>query len=255
MFKLGLIGYPLGHSFSAAYFNGKFSREGIDGVYNIYPIESITQLTDIIEIDPGILGLNVTVPYKEQVLDSLDLVSAEAQEIGAVNVVSIDYGHHKKPFLTGFNTDCIGFRESVRSLLRNDVRSALVLGTGGASKAVCHALKQLGIDFTLISRTPVTDSGYRILAYDQLNENIIKRNRLIVNATPVGMYPKVDDAPPIPYNHLTDLHILYDLIYNPEETKFMRLGRAKGAKVKNGLEMLHRQAEAAWDIWRHQFDL
>ena len=242
----GLIGYPLGHSFSAKYFNEKFEREGIDNCYKLFPLISIDNLKDLLESNPSLQGLNVTIPYKEKVIPFLNNISPDAQAIGAVNVIKINNDNDGRiPILSGFNTDWKGFSLSLIPLLNESVKSALVLGTGGASKAVCYALKQLGITHHLVSRSASTGE----YTYKDLNEDIIKDNLLIVNTTPLGMSPKINTYPDIPYQFLTDRHICYDLVYNPEETEFMKKSARYGAKVKNGLEMLHRQAELSWEIW------
>jgi len=244
--KYGLIGYPLGHSYSEKYFNSKFEKDGIDSIYTLYPIESIDRLPSLIRTTDGLRGLNVTIPYKEEVIKYLNVLSEDAREIGAVNVIKIVEGvGDGEKTLTGYNTDYIGFSESLKPLLDEDVRHALILGTGGASKAVAYALGQLGIEYKFVSRTP----GKGRLGYGDLNENVIRESRLIVNTTPVGMYPKVDNAPDIPYSFLGKNHICYDLVYNPESTLFMKLAAERGATVKNGLEMLKLQADAAWKIW------
>lgn len=244
-----LIGYPLGHSFSAEFFNEKFKNEGIEESYVLCPLISFSDFPRFILDNPGLEGFNVTIPYKQKIISCLDFVTDDVRKIGAVNVVSIIPGHKGKlglPFqLAGFNTDCIGFRKSLEPLLNPNIRKALVLGSGGASKAVCHVLRELGILFKVVSRSPEDDE----IAYGDLNEDIMTDNLLIVNTTPLGMSPKVDACPDIPYSFVSDRHVCYDLVYNPDVTKFMSLCKCRGAKVKNGLEMLHLQALAAWDIW------
>ncbi|MDE7438100.1 MAG: shikimate dehydrogenase [Muribaculaceae bacterium] len=242
----GLIGYPLGHSFSAKYFNEKFAEEGIDNSYRLFPLQSIDELGNLLESYPALQGLNITIPYKEKVIPFLSDISPEALAIGAVNVIKINnYNEGRIPILSGYNTDWKGFSLSLIPLLNESVKSALVLGTGGASKAVCYALKRLGITPHLVSRSH-SSSEY---IYKDLNEDIIKENLLIVNTTPLGMSPNVVSCPDIPYHYLTDRHICYDLVYNPEVTEFMTRSAHYGATVKNGLEMLHRQAELSWEIW------
>lgn len=242
--KYGLIGYPLGHSFSQRYFTEKFERDGIDAAYSLYPLENINLLSSLISDSPNLKGLNVTIPYKEDVIRFLDEVSDDVKEIGAVNVIKISNKDGKRS-LKGYNSDFVGFSDSLKPILREEVKNALVLGTGGASKAVVYALKNLGITPTLVSRTHKEG----VLSYEELNEEIMAKNLLIVNTTPLGMFPKVDACAPIPYHLLTGAHICYDLVYNPETTEFMRRAEERGATVKNGLEMLYRQAERAWDIW------
>lgn len=239
----GLIGKKLGHSFSADFFNKKFAEEGIPETYRLFQLQSITDFPSLILQYPELKGLNVTLPYKQDVMLFLDHISPEASGIGAVNVVKIKWG--KDIILTGFNTDYIGFRDSLIPLLNNEIKKALILGTGGASKAVAYVLKNLDIDFTFVSRNPSDGQ----LSYQDLTPEIISQNLLIVNTTPLGMWPDVDSCPPIPYDALTSRHVCYDLVYNPETTSFMKLASQKGAITKNGLEMLHLQALAAWDIW------
>ena len=237
----GLIGHPLGHSFSARYFAEKFAAEGIDARYDNFDLADICEVENLRHLH----GFNVTIPYKQAVIPYLDGMSDEARAIGAVNTVRVENGR-----FYGYNTDVIGFRESLRDWFSEDnasVRSALVLGTGGASKAVCYALTQLGIAWQLVSRTPKEGC----LTYNDLRKDtsILASTALIVNCTPLGTFPNVDACPDIPYDLLTPAVRLYDLVYNPEETLFLRRGREQGCPVKNGLEMLHRQAEAAWKIW------
>lgn len=243
----GLIGYPLGHSFSANYFNSKFDREGIDNSYHLFPIKSISELPSLLKTNNQIEGLNVTIPYKEAVIPFLQVLSDDAAQIGAVNTIKIIHRHSmENPSLIGFNTDWKGFSISLYPLLKPSIDSALILGTGGASKAVKYALDKLGIKCVTVSRYKSKGD----LIYSELTKEIIDQNLLIVNTTPLGMIPDVDSAPPIPYKFLTDSHVCYDLIYNPEFTEFMRCAKLMGATVKNGLEMLHLQAELSWEIWK-----
>ena len=232
MQKYGLIGYPLGHSFSKNFFNQKFESEHIDAQYINFEIPSIKDFKDVLKFNPELHGLNVTIPYKEQVIPYLDDLDEDARLIGAVNVIKFARGFLGKTKLIGYNSDVIGFRRSIEPLLTDSHRRALILGTGGASKAVFHGLKQLGVESTFVSRTA--------------KEGCIT---VIVNTTPLGMFPNVDSCPDIPYEWLTPNHLLYDLLYNPDETLFMRRGKERGAVVKNGLEMLLLQAFAAWEIW------
>jgi shikimate dehydrogenase len=242
----GLIGYPLSHSFSARYFAKKFVDENIsDAAYQLFPLEEISMLPLLIRQQPDLQGFNITIPYKVHVLPFLDHISKEAASVGAVNCVKIERNATGVK-LTGYNTDIYGFSESLVPALKPEQRKALVLGTGGASKAVCYTLKELGISCTLVSRSGKQKS---CLQYSQLTDKIISENLLIVNTTPVGMYPDTDVCPDIPYQFLDNRHLLYDLIYNPEETKFMRMGREAGASVMNGLQMLELQAEKSWEIW------
>lgn len=240
MDKYGLIGFPLGHSFSRGFFTEKFAREGIDAEYVNFEIPDASMLLDVIRDNPELRGLNVTLPHKQAVIPLLDELSDEAREIGAVNVIRVRDGK-----LKGFNSDIIGFTESIKPLLQPWHKKALVLGTGGASKAICIGLKRLGIEWTYVSRTPREG----MLTYSDLTAEVMQQYMVIVNCSPVGMFPKTGEAPNIPYELLTPKHLLYDLVYNPEETLFMQKGRAQDAIVKNGLEMLHLQAIASWEFW------
>ena len=242
MKKYGLIGYPLGHSFSKNYFNEKFHSEGIDAEYVNFEIPHISDLPGIVAGNPNLVGLNVTIPYKEQVISYLDELDEAAAAIGAVNVIRIERNHGKTR-LVGYNSDVIGFTQSIESLLEPHHKKALILGTGGASKAIHYGLQQLGLESLFVSRSRSNDNT---ITYD---DEIMKEYKVIVNCTPVGMYPKADEAPRIPYECLTPEHLLYDLLYNPNTTLFMKKGSDHGAIVKNGLEMLLLQAFGAWDIW------
>lgn len=241
----GLIGYPLSHSFSKGYFAEKFQKEHIEGCrYDNYPIEDISLLSGIIESNPELIGLNVTIPYKEKVLTFLHSISDEAKEIGAVNTIKINRSG-KHITLSGYNTDVYGFGESLKPLLEPHHTSALILGTGGASKAVKFTLNKLGIDFIQVSR----NRGEKILAYEDLSKEIIEKYKIIVNTTPLGTFPKIEEYPSLPYHYLSSQHLLYDLVYNPEVTAFLKHGLTHHCQIKNGLEMLHLQAEKAWEIW------
>ncbi len=244
MTKFGLVGYPLGHSFSRSFFNDKFQGEKIDAEYLNFEIPSIEQFTEIIETHPELKGLNVTIPYKQQVMDYLDEVSPEARAIGAVNVVRVEH-NGKNVKLIGFNSDVIGFTQSIEPLLRTHHKKALILGTGGASKAINYGLKKLGLETLFVSRSKRDNC----ITYEDINADVLKEYEVIVNCSPKGMYPHTDECPDIPYEHLTYNNLLYDLVYNPEETLFMKNGKAHGAQVKNGLEMLILQALASWDFW------
>ena len=236
----GLIGYPLTHSFSVKYFAGKFAEEGItDTVYNNYPLESIEELPDLIKKE-NLSGFNITIPYKESVIEYLDMIEDTAEAIGAVNCVKISDGK-----LKGYNTDEFGFRESLKTFVGDTKLKALVLGTGGSSKAISHALTTLAIPFTFVSRRKKAEW----LTYSELTESIIADHRLIINTSPIGMFPNINECPDVPYQHLTSGHFLYDLLYNPAETEFLNKGSDRGAKTKNGLEMLHLQAVKNWEIW------
>lgn len=245
MDKYGLIGYPLGHSFSITYFNQKFADEGINAKYENYELKSIDQLEEVLAMNPELKGLNVTIPYKEKVMDFLDSVAPEAQAIGAVNVIKVIHDGNKLK-LKGFNSDVIGFTQSIEPMIDHKWhQKALVLGTGGASKAICYGLKSLGIDPVCVSRYERPGT----ICYNQVTPEVIKEYNVVVNCTPVGMYPNVDECPPLPYEAMDQHTILYDLIYNPDETLFMKRGREYGADVKNGLEMLLLQAFASWEFW------
>ncbi len=238
--EYGLIGYPLTHSFSPAYFNSKFQREGIDAAYHSFPIADINELSELLRVHPQLRGLNVTVPYKQSVIQYVSELDETATIVGAVNCIAIHNGRMK-----GYNTDVFGFGHSLRPLLKKQHTQALVLGTGGASKAITFVLDKIGIAYQMISRT----HSAGVFTYDELTDEIVASHTLIINATPLGMYPSVASMPPIPSAAITPRHLLYDLVYNPEETLFMKMGKAQGAQTKNGLEMLHLQAEAAWRIW------
>lgn len=242
----GLIGYPLGHSFSQNFFNQKFEGEKIDARYVNFEIKSIDKLREILASYPHLAGFNITIPYKEQIFDYLDAVDPEARAIGAVNVVKVFHQPDGSISLKGYNSDSVGFWDSLRPMLTPGVHTAaLVLGTGGASKAVAHALESNGIAAQKVSRKPGPD----VITYADLTPEVMERHKIIVNATPVGMYPHVDECPNIPYDRLTAEHICYDLLYNPDTTLFMRRAAEQGAQVKNGLEMLLLQAFVSWNIW------
>lgn len=244
----GLIGFPLKHSFSANFFAEKFHREEINAEYLNFEIEDIHEIRRVILFHQHLKGLNVTIPYKEKVLPFLHDISPEAKKIGAVNTIRVDRKPGDMYFyrLTGYNTDYIGFRDSLLPLLNPAIhRKALILGTGGASKAVAQALQDLHISWQYVSRTP----GENRLTYDLLTPEVMSTHQLIVNASPVGTFPHSDVCPDIPYQLLTADHLLYDLVYNPEETLFLKKGKAQGTLIKNGREMLEIQAGAAWEIW------
>ena len=245
MKRYGLIGYPLGHSFSVGYFNEKFKAEHIDAEYLNFEIPSIDRFVEVVEEHPNLCGLNVTIPYKQQVIPFLDELDKTAASIGAVNVIKVIRLPKGKVKLVGYNSDVIGFCQSIEPLLTAHHTHALVLGTGGASRAVTYGLKSLGLQPVYVSRT----KRENILCYNDLSPEVMAQYSVIVNTSPVGMYPKVDQCPDIPYNLLTPNHLLYDLIYNPDETLFLKKGKAHGAVTKNGLEMLLLQAFAAWNIW------
>ena len=236
----GLIGYPLVHSFSQAYFKKKFAELNIDADYELFPIPDISEFPQILTSHPDLGGLNVTIPYKETVIPFLDELDDKAREIGAVNCITIRNGKTK-----GYNTDAEALRKTLFPLLKPHHTHALVLGTGGASKAVAYVLKSLNIPYKLVSRNHKEGS----FTYTDITKEIINEYKLIINTTPMGMTPNMGSYAPIPYNKLGMQHLLYDLVYNPEETRFLSLGRAHGAAIKNGIEMLQLQAEAGWEIW------
>jgi shikimate dehydrogenase len=241
----GLIGFPLTHSFSKKYFTEKFEKEGIkDSAYDLFEIKDVKDLPAVLKNNPGLKGLNVTIPYKESIIELLDELDEPVKKIKAVNVIKVTNGK-----LKGFNSDFHGFKISLLNFLEKDAKiKALVLGTGGAAKAVKAVLEDLKIHYWNVSRIATED----IISYEQLDKDIIGSFKLIINTTPVGMYPNVENAPPIPYEFLTQEHYLFDLVYNPEETLFMKKGKQAGARTKNGLEMLYLQAEKAWDIWNNE---
>lgn len=245
MKRYGLIGYPLGHSFSQKYFTEKFDRECVDARYDLFPLESINELPGLIHDTEGLAGFNVTIPYKQDVIQFLDEMDDQAREIGAVNVVKIMRQVNGAYRLKGFNSDAYGFTESIRPMLGSSHKRALVLGSGGASKAVIFSLRRLGVEPVVVSRR----ASAGMLTYAAIDKEILMNYTVIVNASPVGMSPIIDACPDIPYEFLTPRHVCFDLVYNPEETLFLQKASAAGAAVKNGLEMLHLQAEGAWKYW------
>ena len=244
MDKYGLIGFPLGHSFSKNFFNEKFENENIDAEYINFEIPNIEVLVEILDVNPELRGLNVTIPYKEKVISYLDYISPEARAIGAVNVIRVTHKGNKL-VLRGYNSDVIGFTKSIEPLLERFHRKALILGTGGASKAINYGLKSLGLETVFVSRYKRPGT----IQYEDITPEVIKDYNVIVNCTPVGMYPKVEECPLLPYEAMDNHTLLYDLIYNPDRTLFMQKGAEHGATVKNGLEMLLLQAFASWDFW------
>ncbi|NWJ50083.1 MAG: shikimate dehydrogenase [Bacteroidetes bacterium] len=240
----GLIGYPLSHSFSPGYFSNKFARENIkDTVYQLFPLETIEFLPQLLLAEPSIHGLNVTIPYKQQVIPFLSEIDDIALKIGAVNTIKVER-RDSHVWLKGFNTDFNGVLESLKEA--KDYKKALVLGNGGAAKAVLYALEHLGIDYKLVSRAPATPQQ---ISYQDVTFDLIKENSLIINTTPLGMYPNIDACPSLPYEAIGPDHFVFDLIYNPEETLLLKKAKQKGAKTLNGLLMLHTQAETAWHLW------
>lgn len=236
MRHFGIIGFPLIHSFSAKYFNEKFDHEQIDAEYSLYPIQEESLKSKVESLLDTLDGMNVTMPYKQTIIPFLDRLDDTAQSVGAVNVI-----HNR----VGYNTDCLGFIDSIRPLLRESDKKALVLGTGGASKAVCYGLRKLGVTPTLVSRTPKEG----MLGYEDLTDEVMKEYTVIVNCTPLGMAPKEHTFPPIPYEMISARHLLFDCVYNPEVTLFLQKGQTQGATIRNGIEMLYGQAKAAWKIW------
>lgn len=252
----GLIGYPLTHSFSKKYFTEKFEKEGItDCLYELFPIEDVNQFPHLVSENPSLVGLSVTIPYKEKIIPYLTELDETAKAVGAVNCIKIIRPseqlttNNQQQVLIGYNTDVFGFKQSIKPFLESHHQRALILGTGGASKAVAYVLKEIGIDCYFVSRNKHHDSGTNIFVYEEINEYVINAFHLIINATPVGMYPNVNEVPEIPFEFITDKHLLYDLVYNPTETNFLKQGKEKGAICINGLSMLYLQAEKTWEIW------
>lgn len=252
----GLIGYPLGHSFSSSYFERKFRAEGINAAYRNFPLEQLSAFKPLLEMEQGLAGLNVTVPYKQAIIPHLDRLSDVSQVIRAVNTISV-HREGAKIETAGDNTDVYGFRRSLTEHLKPHHTSALVLGTGGSSRAVQHVLDRMGIGITLVSRSltaekvsPVELAGhFRRITYSGLDSRTVRDTKLIINTTPLGMYPNVTACPDIPYTLLTPDHLLFDLVYNPAVTEFLARGKKMGAAVVNGYDMLIFQAEASWKIW------
>jgi shikimate dehydrogenase len=257
MKKYGLIGFPLGHSFSQKYFTEKFEREGLDDYkYELFPLENISDVQELITANPDLVGINVTIPHKIGIMYYLDKVTPEAKAIDAVNCIKIINQKPVESFFTGeftsmkvrlegYNTDAYGFEMSLKPLLKKHHNKALILGSGGASRAVAFVLSKLHIDYKIVSRK----ASRKQIKYAQIDKSMMNEYTLIVNTTPLGMSPDVKSCPDIPYEYITEKHLLYDLIYNPDETEFMKRGNEKGATTKNGEEMLHLQADKAWEIW------
>ena len=245
MKKYGILGYPLAHSFSKRFFTEKFEREKVDAAYENFEIDNISKFPEIITENPNLIGLNVTIPYKEQVIPYLNELEDAAREVGAVNTIKISRTE-TEVYLKGFNTDTHGFENSLMPLLKPQHSKALILGTGGASKAVKYVLSKLGIDFISASIEELKENEIR---YEEIDSRIMTERLLIINATPLGTFPDVDTSPKIPYELITENHLLFDLVYNPETTKFMKMGLKKGATVKNGNEMLQLQALKSYKIW------
>ena len=244
--QLGLIGKKLSHSFSKSYFEEKFKTLNLlsSHSYSLFELDTIEDFTELIKNNTELKGLNVTIPYKESILKFLDEIDEEAKEIGAVNTIKFSYKKDKSQ-LKGYNTDVVGFRNAIKPFLKNTHERALILGTGGASKAVCFVLKNLGIETLLVSRNPTNNQ----ISYREINEYVMKYHKLIINCTPLGTFPNVDEKPKVPYKLINESHTLMDLVYNPIQTEFMRLGKLEGATVLNGLSMLQHQADEAWEIF------
>jgi shikimate dehydrogenase len=241
--KIGLIGFPLTHSFSKSFFEEKIKKEAINNlIFENFEIEQLHQFPTLLASNPSLIGLAVTIPHKVSIQSYLDQIDTLAVQIGSVNCIRISNGN-----TIGFNTDAVGFKKSIQQCITTKPKRALILGTGGSSKTVQYVLHQMGISTTLVSRK--SDPANQILGYNDLQSDLIKEHRLIVNTTPLGMYPETDAAPDILYHELTAEHFLFDLIYNPQETSFLEKGKLMGAKICNGLDMLYFQAEENWRIW------
>lgn len=247
MRTFGLIGFPLSASFSKQYFADKFKDEQItDCKYELHPIPQAKEILDLIEADPLLCGLNVTIPHKVSVMPYINELDDAAEKIGAVNCISIDQTG-EKPHLKGYNTDVYGFEVSLKPLLKPHHTKALIFGDGGAAMAVKYVLNQLNIPFISVVRNAQENA----VLYSSVTKEVLEEYTILVNTTPLGMFPNVDSFPPIPYQHLSEQHLAYDLVYNPEETAFLSKVKAQGGTIKNGLEMLHLQAERSWDIWNN----
>jgi len=242
MAKYGLIGNNINYSFSKTFFNSKFKKEESNNSYENFDISDLSQLSEVLLKNPKLKGLNVTIPYKESIIKYLDRIDSNAQKIGAINTIKITAERK----LIGYNTDYIGFKESLKNLLPISKKNALVLGTGGASKAIVYALKSLNYKVTQVSR--VKKEG--ITTYAELNKEVMIQHQLIINCTPLGTFPNIDQYPSIPYQYVTKNHLMFDLTYNPLETMFIKLSKEQGARISNGLKMLEFQAEEAWSIWK-----
>ncbi|MGC1473375.1 MAG: shikimate dehydrogenase [Psychroserpens sp.] len=242
MIRLGLIGKDISYSFSKTYFTEKFRAEKRPFSYENFDLKDISEFKPLVDDHNDILGFNVTIPYKEAIIPYLDKLDAKAKKIGAVNTITVAFSGKLK----GYNTDCYGFKKSIKPFLKSHHKKALILGTGGASKAIAYTLKKLKIDFDYVSRTPKPKVKF---TYESLSVEDIKVYQIIINSTPLGTFPDVNSCPDIPYDGITEQHLLYDLIYNPEETKFLKTGKAQGAAISNGYQMLIYQAEKAWRIW------
>ncbi len=248
MKRYGLLGYPLTHSFSKRFFTEKFETEGIASTFENFEIDNISKFPEVVKNNPEVIGFNVTIPYKEQVIPFLDELNDSAREIGAVNTIKVKRTENKV-YLKGFNTDTYGFENSLAPLLKDYHKKALILGTGGASKALKYVLNKLGIEFISAS---IEDLKEKEIRYEDIDKTMMQERLLIINATPLGTYPKVDTFAAIPYEFITHKHLLFDLVYNPEVTQFMAKGLAQGAIVKNGYDMLLGQARRSYEIWNSE---
>lgn len=242
MNRLGLIGKDISYSFSRGYFATKFEEQKLPFTYENFDLQHISEFKQLFTKNHNIVGFNVTIPYKEEIIPYLDSLNKKARKIGAVNTITID----KKGKLKGYNTDCYGFKKSIKPFLKPHHKKALILGTGGASKAIAYTLKKQDIKFEYVSRTKKPGVKF---TYETLTSEILNDYTIIINSTPIGTHPNVDECPKIPYDGITNKHFLFDVIYNPSETKFLKLGKSKGAEICNGLQMLEYQAEKAWRIW------
>jgi len=245
MRKFGLIGYPLGHSFSKKYFSEKFLKEHIvDCSYENYPLENLDTLMELISFEKDLCGLNITIPYKSEIIRFLDVIDPEAEEIGAVNVIIIKRNTNQIK-LYGYNSDVTGIRDTLMPFIGERVTNAVVLGTGGSSRAVCHVLKKIGIKVALVSREKKPGT----FVYSEIGKSVLDHTQLIINTTPLGMFPNISGLPDISYKDLDRNHILFDLVYNPEITSFLKRGAEQGCTIISGIRMLHSQAEKSWEIW------
>ncbi len=239
--RFGLVGKNISYSFSKGYFTDKFLDLGLEGYsYENFDLQHIDELPELIKSNPDLKGLNVTIPYKQEVIPYLDELDAQAKEIGAVNTIKFEGKR-----LIGYNTDAYGFRKSIEPFLKPNHTKALILGTGGASKAIAFVFEQLGIDVTYVSRNPDTSQ----IGYEDINHSVLENHAILVNCTPLGTHPNIAEKPDVPYSHITEKHLLFDLIYNPEKTAFLKEGKQRGADIVNGLRMLQLQADRAWEIW------
>lgn len=241
MHKYGLIGKDIDYSFSKAYFNKKFESYNIDAIYENFDIDSILKIKGVLHKEKNLKGLNVTIPYKQSVIEFIDILDDNSKAIGAVNTIKL-----KNNKLFGYNTDVYGFVKSLFPLLEKHHQKAIVLGTGGASRAICHGLDSFDISYVIVSRNPKMKNH---ISYEDLNQDIIESHKLIINCTPLGTYPNINQSPDIPYEFIGNKHLLYDLVYNPKVSTFLAQGHNQNAKICNGYDMLKFQAEKSWEIW------